>query len=275
VASWDQVARRWVVIFDAQKVKPPTFSFGVESSNAGIRGLNGTPDEQTPILDPRAQAEVKRVVFVRFRPGKGETLVFSTSSNYGGSGVPGSLVALDVSHGEANITYYWGGDGGASFNVLGKAPNQRLRARAFYWTDVDAHCCPVRSYLFTIAAAPNRSIGVVSDQRPWLGVYVSPAPEYSRAALRVLGVVDGSPAHGSLQKGDVLLGLKNAPPLKAQPGLGPSLLDELSSLNSGQTARLSVLRGGSTFTVGIKLRSLGDESTINAIPPNDYSVSTV
>lgn len=93
---------------------------------------------------------------------------------------------------------------------------------------------PVRDYQFILASARGQ-VGVVSDNRPWLGAGVSAVDSSSASSLLELrGTVSGSPAAGVLQQGDVILSVDGQPvPGGDQYVLGPAMIDQLERLHAG------------------------------------------
>ena len=274
VLSWDSLAKRWNVVFDAQKTKVEQQQFGTPTSNEYVTSTPQAPPS-APILDPGAEGSVEQVAFVRFGGEKNPDLVFSTSQTYGGSGVPGSIVIVGLQGGEANVRYLWYGDGGAGFRVVGTGAAQTLAASAGFWTQVDAHCCPVRTYSFTIGAV-GQGIDSVRDDRPWLGLLAKAEHAMQpNSAIDVVGIVPGSPADGRFQKGDVITGLAGAKTSKNLGLLGPALIDQFALLKAGDSATFDVQRNGSPTTVTVELGSLIDSSAQQASPPSDISVMAI
>jgi hypothetical protein len=278
VLSWDAITRRWTVLFDAEKVTASAFFSSPQTSNnspVAFSAAGGT--DTTPLLDPKADVTIGQVRFAPLVPGHGEQLIFSASATYGGSGVPGTLVIVDFHGGIANLAYVWSGDGGASFRIEG---SRIIATAAEFWTSSDSHCCPTRSYGFTIGRRGKTNyLTELTDERPWLGVYLEPVnKDYPQnSPVRVLGVVDGSPAASVLRPGDILLSLKNAPKIRnpAKYLLGPVIYDQIDTLNAGETADLLVSRNRTQITLTVKLGSLSDASVMNASPPNSYTVNTL
>jgi hypothetical protein len=275
VLSWDPIAERWDIDFDAQRVASNTFYVSTETSNTGPGLLTATSrTDATPLLDPDAQVTIGPVRFEHLLPGSGEQLVFSEVSNYGGSGVPGELVVVDFHGGLANVIYEWSGDGGVKYRVV----DNQIVAHAEYWTSSDPHCCPTRTYRFVVGRTSGRYLSELSDQRPWLGVYAKAVDSGdARSPVRVVGVVPGSPAAALLHAGDVLLAVRNAPRLQNASGnlLGPALYDQIAALDAGRTVELVVSRNGVRLQLSIKLGSLDGGSVGNAVPPHSFTVTTL
>lgn len=276
VVSWDAIAKRWNVIYDAQKDKEFQEQYGTSNSNEYITSPPDLPAAPAPILDRTADGDVNQIAFVRFGSGKNSDLVFSTTQSYGGSGVPGDLVVIGFSGGEANLRYLWFGDEGASFKAVGSGARQTLTASAQFWTPVDAHCCRVRAYSFVIGEDGDHTITSLHDDRPWLGLFVKAQQESATdSPLEVVRVVDGSPAASLFQKGDVITGIVGAKVSKNQGLLGSALVDQLALEKAGSSVTFRLERGGATKTVTVKLGSYVDSSAQSAEPPNDLSIMAI
>lgn len=280
VLSWEEIAGRWTVVFDGQKVTAQSDFVRPETSNAAPGPIGQQPlgnEKPVPLLDPNANVTIGPVRFAHLLPGHGQQLIFTADANYGGSGSPGELVVVDFSGGIASVVYSWFGDGGVRYRIDGPVDRPVINARAWFWTDQDAHCCPLRTYRFTVGRANGRYLQALSDQRPWLGVYARAVGGLSntQAPLTVIGIVPGSPAASKLRVGDVIVALTNAPTLKNTSTLGALLVDQIDALNAGEEAMLEIRRDGSALKLAVHLGSLIDASVARALPPNDYSVTTL
>ena len=276
VISWDPIAKRWNVIYDAQKDREYQQQFGTTDSNQYVSPLPDLPAASTPILDRTAEGDVNEIAFVHFRGEKRLDLVFGATQSYGGSGVPGSIVVLGFESGEASLRYLWFGDGGAQFRVVGFGENQTLAASARFWTPVDAHCCSVRAYSFVVGGDAQHTITSIRDDRPWLGLFVKALhQDAADSPLEVVHVVGESPAATLFRTGDVITEIVNAKVSKDQGLLGPALVDQLALEKAGSTTSFRVQRGGVTETVTVKLGSYLDRSAQNAAPPNDLSIMAI
>ena len=276
VVSWDGIAERWNIIYDAQKDKEFQEQFGTSTSNEYITSPPDSPAASSPILDPTADGDVNQIAFVRFGSGKSTDLVFTTTQSYGGSGVPGDLVVLGFSGGEASLRYLWFGDEGASFKVVGSRANQTLAASSQFWTPVDAHCCPARDYSFVVGEDAEHTITSLRDDRPWLGLFVKAQQEnVSDSPLDVVDVVDGSPAAALFRKGDVITEIIGAKESKNQGLLGSALVDQLALEKAGSLVSFRVQRGSGTTTLTVDLGSYVDPSAESASPPSDLSIMAI
>jgi hypothetical protein len=276
IVSWDALAKRWNVIYDAQKDKEFQQQFGTAASNEYITSPPGSPADSTPILDRTADGDVNQIAFVRFGSGKRTDLVFSTRQSYGGSGSPGDLVVIGFEGGEANLRYLWFGDGGAGFKIAGAGAKQTLAASSQFWTPVDAHCCPVRDYSFVIGEDTDRTITSLRDDRPWLGLFVKAQQESATdSPLEVVRVVDGSPAASLFQEGDVITEIVGAKVSGNQGLLGSALVDQLALEKAGSSVTFRLERGTARKTVTVELGSYVDPSAQSAEPPNDLSIMAI
>jgi len=277
VVAWDPIAKRWNVAFDGQKVKALQQQYGTIVSNEYVTYPPDIVQQPTAIIDPTADGNVGQVAFVRFGSEKTPDLVFTTTQSVGGSGTPGNLVVVGFQGGEANIRYLWFGDGGVGFRVVGSGPSQTLDASAEFWTPVDAHCCPIRTYAFVVGAGGEQGITSIRDDRAWLGLLVKAVRENeSNSPLEVVDVVAGSPAAALFRKGDTITSLVNAPKSENQGALGPALIDQIALLKAGTTASFRVIGASSeTNTVTVKLGSLIDPSAQSASPPSDFSIIAI
>jgi hypothetical protein len=261
VLVWDPVAKRWNTAFDAQKVN--SNSLGVPSdSNSPIQSYSsGTP---SPILDTSSQEAIAQIGVAQFTGSEGPDLVFSTYANGGaGSGVS-DLSVVNLANGAASDEYDWSGSGQVTFRVAGHAPHQVLLARAQYWTIIDPDCCPTRIYRFEIGWGPLEQVADISDDRPFLGLYVSSAtgPDGSTAG-RVVSVVPHSPAAGRFHVGDLVLGIAGAK--KIGIGAGPVVVDELAQLKAGTRAIVEIERGSQRLSIGVTLGSIVGQTAVSAL----------
>jgi len=180
-------------------------------------------------------------------------------------------VVVGFHGGVADLAYFWSGDGGVRYRLGTESRTPVIRARESYWTPSDAHCCPIRSYAFTVGRHNDGSVAELSDERPWLGAVVRPVDVNDNASpLQIVDVVTGSPAVGKIEKGDVLSAVGNARRRGAQYAIGPVLYDQFAKLSAGDTVRLHLLRHGAPVAVTLTLGSLNDASVGAAyVPTND------
>jgi hypothetical protein len=275
VLEWDPLAHRWGVGFDAQKVIPPDRYGSPSSSNSGPGYyIDATvAQDQTPLLDPKADVRLGPVRFGQLLPGRRRQLMFSASLFYGGSGLPAVLAVVDFKGGVANLVYAWTGQGLDRWTIA----DGRLRARASYWTPADAHCCPLREYSFVVSQRKG-SLVETGDDRAWLGVIVHEVDGSAgpTGPLQITELSDPSPASGHLRVGDILLNVLNAPaPRKSSdPTAASSIFDKLSMLHAGQMAKFLISRGGVRVVVSVPLGSLKDAFG-EPLTANDYSAEAL
>jgi hypothetical protein len=198
--------------------------------------------------------------------------VFTAFVGYGGSGQTASLIILDFKQGQANIAYQWVGQDAISFRSTTGKTGDGLLATAPYWTLGDPHCCPVRTYHFTVGVKGNY-LTSLSDDRPWLGIYALPTISglnNARSPLRVTGIAPHSPAAASFHVGDIITAVTGVP--SKSPGLGPAIVDEIEALKAGGRVSFRVNRFGRTLTVHVHLGSIIDPSAQNAEAPSKFEI---
>jgi hypothetical protein len=257
VFSWDAVASRWNVVFDGQTVSYPS----------------------GPLIDPRADMRVDRIGFVRFVPAGGSDLVFTTSE-FLPSGSRSDLVVVGFRHAEASVDYFWSGSSGVRFRITGTDVTQRVVATAAYRTVVDPPSQPARTYRFTIGLQ-HGLLGVLHDDRPWIGLSVAGtdrsrlAPLGSlRSHLRVLAVIPHSPAAKLFRVGDVIVGLTPARPWKGNL-LGPALIDQIAEERAGKRIVFTVHRGANYLRLPFRLGSLIDHSGPGTTPATNSNFALI
>jgi S1-C subfamily serine protease len=247
VLSWDALADRWNVLFDAQAARY----------------------RSAPVLDEHAVVRVGRVAFARFSRSTRRELVFAVTT-YRRSGASTKLVVVDFWNGDATIDYLWSGN--AAFSVAGRSPWQTVVGIAPYRSVVDAPSTPVRSYRFTIGLRGG-FLRIVGDDRPWVGLFVSGTDRSGDhpigtpgAHLRVIGVLSHSPAARVFRVGDVIVGLSGPRHARTTDLLGPSLIDKIAAQRARDRITFAVLRGGEYLRVGLRLGSLIDPSAPGKAP---------
>jgi ABC-type lipoprotein export system ATPase subunit len=259
--AWDNYARRWSGVYDAAKTpvnvtyEPDAYTNSYQASAAFTpqplfqRGLGVTGIRLTEIHDQhRGGADLMVSAGVAYADGIGQA---TGIIHYNGL--------------TAQVAWAFIGDGGAA-TVIGKAPGQKVAVTSAWLTPADPHCCPARNYRFVVAPAISQlgeSYRVISDNRPWLGVFIAVKSPLSRNPQAIVtAVVPGSPAAGVLQPGDILQTVAG-PPI-ASHGLGPAVIDELGVRHAGNVIGLQIQRGGAFMSVTVKLGSLADPKAINA-----------
>ena len=242
VFSWDAIAYRWNVIFDAQK----------------------TRHDSAPLIDPKAAVRIGQVAFARLYAAPRRQLVFSVTA-YRGSGVVTQVVVVDFWSGDARIAYRWADPSSSvAFRVAGSETTQALTVTAPYQAVVDPLSEPVRSYQFTVGLK-NGFLQVLRDDRPWLGLFVtgtdaSPSSSLGspRSHLRVLGVITHSPASAAFHIGDVIVGLTAPRAAKISNLLGPALIDKIAAQHAGDRLSFAIRRGNTYLRLELRLGSLID-----------------
>jgi hypothetical protein len=256
VFSWDALAYRWNVVFDAQRVSY----------------------ESAPLISSRAVVRVGPIASVRFLPAAGSDLVYAVSK-YEGGRVHTDLVVVDFLDGQAGIAYLWSGELGSSFRVTGFWGRQMLVATVPYRTAVDPSSQPVRTYQFTVGLRAG-FLRVLRDDRPWAGLFVTGTDQSTaapigspRSHLRVVGVVPNSPAAAAFHVGDVIVGLKGPRTTRKHEPLGPALIDDIATQHAGDRISFAVRRGDHYLRLPLKLGSRIDPSATAAAPSLDARVA--
>lgn len=250
VLSWDAIAYRWNVVFDAQR----------------------TLHDSTPLIDPRAAVLIRQLAFARLFAASRRQLVFSLSA-YRGSGVLTQLIVVDFWNGEARIAYHRADPSSSvAFRIARSETTQALTVTAPYQTVVDPPSRPVRSYHVTVGVR-NGFLQVLRDDRPWLGLFVTGAeasPSSSlgppRSHLHVLGIVRHSPAAAAFHIGDVIVGLTAPRTSRNANLLGPALIDEIAAQHAGDRVSFAVRRGTRYLRLTLRLGSLIDPSAPTTAP---------
>lgn len=119
-------------------------------------------------------------------------------------------------------------------------------------------CALVAASLLLAAAPPQPGRG------PYLGVLTEEIPEAERfangleAGVRVLSTIEGSPAHGRLLEGDVILALDEEPVSDPR-----GFLERSAALPWGSTARLLVERAGSGVAIDVATSDVAYLAALN------------
>jgi hypothetical protein len=253
--AWDKYARRWFVAYDAAR-DPVASVTEPDTPMNSPRSLAAPP---RPLLRAGYGVTGLAVAQLRDQDGPGSDLLFWANVQYGdGAGLAAGILHFSGQTATVPWALLTGEPGQVA--VAGTAPRQQVAVTTGWQTPVDPHCCPVRGYRFVVGrsarAAPGTGYQVLSDDRPWLGVFVSAPLAAAGAPARatVQRVVPGSPADGLLRPGDVLAGVTGAAP-PHRTLLGPALVDEFAAHHEGDRVRLRVERGGATVSVMVTLGS--------------------
>jgi hypothetical protein len=250
VFSWDAIAHRWNVIFDAQQTRH-----------------NGAP-----LIEPNAAMRIRQIAFARLYPAPRRQLVFSLSA-YRGVAVRTQVVVVDFWSGDAKVAYRWAdASSSIAFRIVSSETTQALTITAPYHSVVDPASQPVRNYQFTVGSE-NGFLQVVRDDRPWLGLFVtgndasaSSSLGTPRAHLRVLGTITRSPASAVFKYGDVIVGLTTPRAVRDTNLLGPALIDKIAAQHAGERISFAVLRDGHYLRLTLRLGSLIDPSAPTTAP---------
>jgi PDZ domain-containing protein len=253
--AWDKYASRWFVAYDAAR-DPVASVSEPDTAMSSPRSLAAPP---RPLLRAGFGVTGLAVRQLRDQDGPGSDLLFWANVQYGdGTGLAAGILHFSGQTATVPWALLTGEPGRVA--VAGTAPHQQVAVTTGWQTPVDPHCCPVRGYQFVVGrparAAPGTGYQVLSDDRPWLGAFVSAPLAAAGAPARatVLRVVPGSPADGLLRPGDVLAGVAGTAAPRGTL-LGPAVVDEFAAHREGDRVRLRIQRGGATMTVTVTLGS--------------------
>jgi hypothetical protein len=252
VGSFLPPGYRALKTFDGRSAMWPKTLPGPQHSNGGPGFPYGvtSPGKPRPVLGtlPALDVSVDRVAFAPLVAGDRKQLVFS-GTYVGAGGMQGILGVVAVHDGAGKIVYLWEGDTGL---YPWRITHNAIHARANYLAPGDSECCPIRTYRFSLAVRAGRVVEV-SDDRPFLGVVLR---DLRTGYPFVVLTAPNGPAAGHLRRGDVILGIENAP--SAEGALQDSIFDIVSRFHAGQTAHLLLLRGTKRIAINVRLGSLMD-----------------
>jgi hypothetical protein len=248
--TYDPVAKRWNLALDAaNKVVPAGFVARQGNDPAQTEAVALLPQDHL-ISDASAQV-------VTFQPGQTSLVIYGIDSYY--NHPPGVLAIVNLVNGSPQVSYYDAESNLSGLKVTGKPGAQRLTISASFTAPGDAGCCPVRDYTQVIGSTDDGhssppSVGVIEDDRPWLGAYVtSDASEPD--ALAVVGTVDGTPASSLLHIGDRVIGVLGETLPSKQPNLTSPVFDLLALHKPGDSVTLVVKRVGKRLQLPVVLGS--------------------
>ena len=246
ILRWDGIAKRWNSVFDAsQTTAPPNFSQGAPLVSP------------IPLLPGDAHDAITDVIGATLHDGPGVQLVFNF--NYAYNDPVGEFGVIDYKDGRFQLAYWREAAGGMGITVEGVAPRQKVRIVQKWVTLVDANCCPVRNMTTEVGGMPQ-GIGVLSDDRPWIGADLV---SLHSTDAHVLKVYSGSAADGKLQFGDVITDI--AGEINPPTNLGPGVVDAVAKHHPGDRVALDVTRGGKQVQVALTLGSMADPSAAGHI----------
>ncbi len=246
--TFDSFANRWTEAFDASQ-EP---SYQSNSQQGGGPGLGN-------LTSPGPQ-----VALIHDQPDGGADLLYWVDSVGGNSG----RLIVGIVHfasGVATLVYSEDGDEGhvgsfdvptnipAGVGVAGTGPNQTVQITLPWLTAADSRSQAARMYTRTLAPNWTGYYQVVADDRPYVGVAISPLPGRSQA--RVESVDPTSPANGELKVGDILTGVADTALGSDITGalIGPPVIDEVAILRPDATVTLQIVRNGQPSTVTLQL----------------------
>ena len=246
--TFDPLADRWTEAFDASQEQ----SYQANSQQGAGPGL----------VDPTSPGP--QVALIHDQPDGGADLLYWVNSVGGNSG---KLIAgiVHFASGVATLTYSEDGDEGhvGSFDVptstppgvsiTGTGPNQMVQITLPWITAADSRSQTARMYTRTLAPNWTGYYQVVADDRPYVGVGISPLPGGTQA--RVASVDPTSPANGELHVGDILTGVADTTlgTNITSTLIGPPVIDEVAILQPGDMVTLQILRNGKASNATLRL----------------------
>ncbi len=246
--TFDPLANRWTEVFDASQEQ----SYQTNTQQGAGPGL----------VDPTRAGP--QIALIHDQPDGGADLLYWVNSVGGNSG----KLIVGIVHfatGIATLVYSEDGDEGhvGSFDVptstppgvsvTGTDPNQTVQIALPWITAADSRSQAARMYTRTLAPNWTGYYQVVVDDRPYIGVAISPLLGGSQA--RVESVDPSSPANNELQVGDIITGLAGTALGSniTSTLIGPPIIDEAAILQPGVTVTLQIVRNGTSSNVTLRL----------------------
>ena len=246
--TFDPLANLWTEAFDASQEQ----SYQANSQQGAGPGLVG-PTSAGP-----------QIALIHDQPAGGADLLYWVDSVGGNSG----KLIVGIVHfagGVATLVYSEDGDEGhvGSFDVTTSTPpavsvtgtglNQTVQITLPWLTAADSRSQAARMYTRTLAPNWTGYYQVVADDRPFVGVAISPLPGGTQA--RVESVDPTSPANGELHVGDILTGVGDTAlgTNITSTLIGPPVIDEVAVLQPEATVALQVIRNGQPSNVTLRL----------------------
>ena len=260
VLSYDSVAKRWNLVFDAaQNVLDPSRLDTTEQTASGPQPL--LPQSHM-ITDTTAQT-------AQLVSGTPHLVIYGVddSTNH-----PAAILAvLDFSGGSATVSYVDSEVDMGHPTLSGVPGAQRLTVSAAFATPIDPACCPVRQYTQIIGSIANdhtsaRDIGVIEDGRPWLGAWYATTPDHPDGPAIVVGTADNSPASSVLSVGDELIGVADTT-LPNGDTYQPAVVDQIAVHRPSDQVTLQVKRHGQPMTFVVTLISRNSPAHSMVMPP--------
>jgi hypothetical protein len=235
--TYDKIAKRWNVALDAaNKVVAEGFS-GDGAMDPASTGPTALLPQDHTISDAKAQV-------VTFQPGQTSLVIYAVDEYY--NHPPGLIAVVNLSDQSPQVSYYDAESGLTAPTVSGKPGSQRLTVTAAFSAPGDPGCCPARYYTQVIGStdtghASPPSVGVVEDDRPWLGAYVT-SDSSVPGVLAVVGTADNTPASSLLHIGDRIVGVVGETPKADSSNLSSPVFDLLALHKPTDQVTLLVLR---------------------------------
>lgn len=183
----------------------------------------------------------------------------------------GTFAVLDFSSGSATVSYVDTAVDMSRPTLSTAGGPQQLTVSAAFATPIDPACCPVRRYTQVIGSIANdhtapRDIGVIEDDRPWLGAWYATASDHPEGPAIVVGTADNSPASSVLRVGDELVGVADTT-LPNGDTYQPAVVDQVAVHRPSDHVTLQVRRHGQPMTFAVTLASRDIPAHSSATPP--------
>ena len=246
--TFDPLANRWTEAFDASQ-EPSYQANSQQGAGPGVVSPTGSGPQ---------------IALVHDQPAGGADLLYWVNSVGGNSG---KLIVgiVHFASGVATLTYSEDGDEGhvgsfdvptstpAAVSVTGTGPNQTVQITLPWITAADSRSQAARMYTRTLAPNWTGYYQVIADDRPYVGVAISPLP--GRTQARVESVDPTSPANGELHVGDILTGVADTAlgTTITSTLIGPPVIDEVAILQPETTVTLQIVRNGTSSDVTLRL----------------------
>jgi hypothetical protein len=257
--TFDPLADLWTKTFDASQEQ----SYQATTQQGAGPGL----------VDPTSAGP--QLALIHDQPNGGADLLYWVNSVGGNSG---NLIVgiVHFATGVATVMYSEDGDEGhvgsfdvptsapAGVSVTGSGPQQTVQITLPWITAADSRSQAARMYTRTLAPIWSGSYQVIADDRPYVGVAISPLPGGTEA--RVESVDPNSPAGGELKVGDIITGVADTAlgSNVISTLIGPPVIDEVAILQPGAMVTLDIIRNGQPSTVTLRLAHWSSASDVLA-----------
>jgi len=254
VLSYDPLAKRWNVAFDA-------------ASKTTSDGANGATS-LLPQADRVGTVAARPVQLATAAPADLLITGVDSTTNH-----PTTVIGIVRFGGSATLSYADHSATNADIRIDGPSQGpQTVAVTSDYFTYADPACCPLRKFTQSIGLKGQAGVvGVLADDRPWLGAWITGpfARDYPAGTGVVVSTVNGSPASAVLQVGDIVTGVQGA---QSATSNGVRVYDEIGALKAGTKVLLDVQRDEKKETLSVTLGSRADDTASFLEPPRAASI---